>query len=205
MSPDELQRQVEQLRQDLQEERKIRAVLEQRLRELEVLAQTDPLTGLLNRRAIEAVARREVQRQQRYPSPLALGLLDVDHFREINARYLLPGGDEALRAVAQTLKGTLRAVDTVGRLGGDEFLVVAPATDGAGAAALAERLRAAVERSEVSYQGATIRLTCSLGFAVADTASMAEAMMHQAAQALSEAKTQGRNRCVVRVVTSDPR
>src|SRR5207248_3411978 len=75
--------------------------LQQRSRELEMLALTDPLTGLLNRRAIDDVARLEVRRHTRYHNALALGVIDADFFREINRRYLLPGGDQALIALAK--------------------------------------------------------------------------------------------------------
>src|SRR5262245_23190653 len=143
-------------------------LLQQRTRELEMLALTDPLTGLLNRRAIDDVARSELKRHARYRSPLALGILDADHFREINRRYLLPGGDQALIGLAKTLMSSLRTVDSVGRIGGEEFLVVAPETNLDGAAALAERIRAAVEQSRTSYKGEDIDVTVSLGFAVAD-------------------------------------
>src|SRR5437899_963678 len=71
-------------------------LLQQHAHKLEMLALTDPLTGLLNRRAIDDVARKEIHRHSRYPSTLALGLLDVDHFKNINTQYLLPGGDEVL-------------------------------------------------------------------------------------------------------------
>src|SRR5439155_25689708 len=70
--------------------------LEQKNKMLERLALTDPLTGLPNRRAMDRLAEKELRRRERYPSPLALGLIDVDHFKEINARYLLPGGDQVL-------------------------------------------------------------------------------------------------------------
>src|SRR5262249_8233247 len=98
-------------------------LLQQRSRELEMLALTDPLTGLLNRRAIDNYAGSEVKRHARYPSPLAIGVVDADHFKEINRSHLLPGGDAVLINLAQVLKGSLRTVDSVGRIGGEEFLL----------------------------------------------------------------------------------
>jgi diguanylate cyclase (GGDEF)-like protein len=174
-------------------------LLQQRTRELEMLALTDPLTGLLNRRAIDDVARSELKRHARYRSPLALGIIDADHFREINRRYLLPGGDQALIGLARTLTSSLRTVDSVGRIGGEEFLVVAPETNLEGAAVLAERIRAAVEQSQISYEGEAINVTVSLGFAVADAGVDCDydQLRHIAAAALSEAKANGRNRAVV--------
>jgi diguanylate cyclase len=176
-------------------------LLQQRTRELEMLALTDPLTGLLNRRAIDDVARSELKRHARYRgSPLALGIIDADHFREINRRYLLPGGDQALIGLARTLMSSLRTVDSVGRIGGEEFLVVAPETNLEGAAALAERIRAAVAQSRTSYKGEDIDVTVSLGFAVADIGVECDydQLRHLAAAALSDAKANGRNRAVVR-------
>ena len=168
--------------------------------EVERLARTDPLTGLPNRRAIEEAARGEVQRRDRYPNPLALGLVDADHFKDINSRHLHPGGDQALIGLAGALTSSLRATDRAGRFGGEEFLVVAPHTDRAGAATLAERIRAAVEQASIRYNGQTIRLTVSVGFVVveAEQRPTYEELMHAAAAALAAAKANGRNNCVVR-------
>jgi diguanylate cyclase (GGDEF)-like protein len=174
-------------------------LLQQRTRELETLALTDPLTGLLNRRAIDEVARRELKRHARYQSPLALGLIDADHFREINRRYLLPGGDQVLIGLAKTLKGSLREVDHVGRIGGEEFLVMAPETDLEGARVLAERIRTNVESAQIYYKEERIQVTVSVGFSVADAGATAEydQSKHIAALALAEAKAAGRNRSIV--------
>src|SRR5206468_4253149 len=100
-------------------------LLQQRTRELERLALTDPLTGLFNRRAIEELARFEMKRHARYPSPVALCILDADHFRRINTEYLLTGGDAVLKGLTRVLTGSLREVDSVGRVGGEEFVVIA--------------------------------------------------------------------------------
>jgi diguanylate cyclase (GGDEF)-like protein len=172
--------------------------------EMERQATTDPLTGLLNRRAIEAVAGYEVCRRARHPGPLALGLIDADHFKSINTRHLLPGGDQALIGLARALAGSLRATDRVGRFGGEEFLVVAPHTDTAGATALAERLRAAVEQTPVSYNGEVIAVTVSIGFAVAEVEETGNynELRHVAATSLADAKAAGRNCCVIRALGS---
>lgn len=200
----QLQRSQEQL---LDELRRLNQELEdrvrQRTRELETLAMTDPLTGLLNRRAIDNVAASELRRQARYPnSPLALGLIDADHFREINRRYLHTGGDEVLRGLARLLVTSIRSVDFVGRIGGEEFLVVAPETHLDGAAVLAERIRTTVERTPIVFRDQEIVITVSLGFVVAEPGSAAdyEQMKHLAAAALGEAKTLGRNRYVIRTL-----
>jgi diguanylate cyclase (GGDEF)-like protein len=195
-----LEQRVEERTRELQEAYHL---LQQRTRELETLALTDPLTGLLNRRAIDEVARRELKRHARYRSPLALGLIDADHFREINRLYLLPGGDQVLIGLAKTLKGSLREVDHVGRIGGEEFLVMAPETDLEGARVLAERIRTNVESAQIFYQDQRIQVTVSIGFSVADAGANAEydQSKHVAALALAEAKASGRNRSIVRNLT----
>jgi diguanylate cyclase (GGDEF)-like protein len=176
--------------------------LEQRSLDLEKLALTDPLTGLLNRRAIDDVARSEIRRRARYDSPLALGVIDVDHFKDINDRYLLPGGDHVLIHLAKTLSGLLRTVDSIGRIGGEEFLVVAPETTLDGALVMAERIRSAVERTPFVYEGAPIEpgVTISLGFAVAEAGAKVdfERLKYVSSAAMREAKAGGRNRAVVR-------
>jgi diguanylate cyclase (GGDEF)-like protein len=173
--------------------------LEQKNKMLEKLALTDPLTGLPNRRAMDRLTERELRRRDRYPSPLAMGLVDVDHFKQINAYYLLPGGDQVLVELGKCLRSSLRTVDLVGRIGGEEFLVIAPETDLEGAATLGERIRTTVERHDFTYKEHVIRVTVSIGFAVADGAKPAdyEQLKHVAAAALSEAKMTGRNRCII--------
>jgi diguanylate cyclase (GGDEF)-like protein len=176
--------------------------LQQRSRELEMLAMIDPLTGLLNRRAIDDVARSEVKRHGRYLSPLVLGLIDVDHFKEVNSRYLYTGGDEVLRSLAKTMANSLRNVDFLGRVGGEELLVVAPETDFEGARVLSERIRSTVESTSIPYNGQNMNVTVSVGFAVADKEIVVdyEQMKHAAAAALGEAKNAGRNCCIIRTL-----
>ena len=173
--------------------------LQQKNLMLEKLALTDPLTGLPNRRAIDRLADAEIRRRMRYPSSLALGLVDADHFKEINRQYLLPGGDQVLMDLAKVLIASIRTVDTVGRIGGEEFMVVAPETNVEGAVALAERIRSAIESFAFSYKDAPIQVTASVGFAVADLGVTTEydQLKHQAAAALGEAKATGRNRCII--------
>jgi diguanylate cyclase (GGDEF)-like protein len=207
---EELLEELRQLNLDLEkrvaertrELREANHLLQQRTRELEMLALTDPLTSLLNRRAIDDVARSELRRHARYHSPLALGVIDADYFREINRRYLLPGGDAALVGLARTLNSSLRTVDSVGRIGGEEFLVVAPETNHEGAVRLAERIRTEVERAPIAYKELQFEVTVSIGFAVVEGDGDAEydQLKHVASAALSEAKAGGRNRCVVRTL-----
>jgi diguanylate cyclase (GGDEF)-like protein len=180
--------------------------LEQKNKMLEKLALTDPLTSLPNRRAMDRLSERELRRRDRYPSPMALGLIDVDHFKKINSDFLLPGGDKVLVDLGKVLAASLRTVDVLGRIGGEEFLVIAPETNEEGAMVLAERIRINVEKHGFQYKEHTIPVTVSVGFAVAggETVSDYEQMKHVAASALAEAKLTGRNRCVVQTVVARP-
>ena len=125
--------------------------LEHKNKMLEKLALTDPLTNLPNRRAMDRLAERELRRRERYAGPLSIGLIDVDHFKAINDRYLLPGGDKVLSDLARCLTGSVRTVDFLGRIGGEEFMVIAPETDMEGAIVLGERIRTTVEKTEFHY------------------------------------------------------
>jgi diguanylate cyclase (GGDEF)-like protein len=176
--------------------------LEQKNKMLEKLALTDPLTGLPNRRAIDRLVERELRRRERYPSALALGILDVDHFKSINERFLLPGGDKVLVDLAKVLIGSLRTVDILGRIGGEEFMILAPETNLEGAMILGERIRSTVENAVFTFKNEVIPVRISIGWAVVETDVRAEyeTLKHFAAKALAEAKQTGRNRCVYHAV-----
>jgi diguanylate cyclase (GGDEF)-like protein len=179
------------------------AQLQQKNSILEKMSLTDPLTGLSNRRAIDRIARNELQRRSRLAAPLTMALIDIDHFKDINTNYLLPGGDHVLIWLAGVLQSSIRGLDSLGRIGGEEFLVIAPNTDVAGAVVLAERLRASVESGSTEYNGQSIKLTVSLGLAVVDTNVTVthDILRESAASALKEAKETGRNRSVIRQFT----
>jgi diguanylate cyclase len=180
--------------------------LEHKNKMLEKLALTDTLTNLPNRRAMDRLAERELRRRERYPGPLTVGVLDIDHFKQINDRYLLPGGDKVLMDLARCLTTSVRTVDFLGRIGGEEFMVIAPETDMEGAIVLGERIRTTVESTAFICKEETVVVHVSIGFAVADTAIETdyETMKHFAAAALSEAKNTGRNRCVYKLATKMP-
>lgn len=173
---------------------------------LEKMALTDSLTGLPNRRAVELIARKELLRRTRIEEPLALGLIDADHFKDINSAYLLVGGDHVLTWLGQSLQNALRGTDAIGRIGGEEFMIVAPSTDYSGAEVLAERLRTTIERERTIFRGTPIGVTVSLGFAVVDgnAAASFDELRATAAAALSEAKQRGRNRSIIRRIVPDP-
>lgn len=182
------------------------AQVQQKNRILEQMALTDPLTQLPNRRAVDLVARKELLRRVRTPCPVALGMIDADHFGQVNKTYSQIAGDHVLAWLAGALAGLIRASDSVGRVGGEEFMVVAPETDAGGAAVLGERLRAGVEAAATEFNGRPIRMTISIGFAAADAGTPVgyEQLREAAAEALKEAKEAGRNRCVVRAVPPPP-
>lgn len=199
----ELERRVEQRTQELEE---ANLQLQQKNAMLERLALTDELTGLPNRRATEQILLAEVRRRLRYPNSLAVALIDADNFKDINTRYLYPGGDAVLVALAKTLVNSLRGVDSVGRVGGEEFLVVTPENDLEGAWIVAERMRQNVEQSKIEYQGREIvGVTVSIGVAVAEENVLAtpDQLIHEAAVALGEAKALGRNRCIIRTIAAE--
>jgi diguanylate cyclase (GGDEF)-like protein len=131
-----------------------------------------------------------------------VGYIDVDHFKRVNTEYLLTGGDQVLRSLARILAGSVREVDSVGRVGGEEFLVIARETGTDGAAILAERIRSTVESNPVEYNGQNIPITVSVGFAAAEVGVPADhdEMVRLAAAALDHAKRTGRNRCEIRTV-----
>lgn len=178
--------------------------LEQKNHLLEKMALTDVLTGIPNRRAVELIARKELLRRARTTDPIAIGIIDVDHFKDINSAHLLVGGDHVLTWLAQLLQATVRSCDSIGRIGGEEFMIVAPNTDAVGIDILGERVRNTIERARTTYHGKTIGITVSIGFAAADPGSLFsfEELRVAAASALAEAKISGRNRCIIQRMSS---
>jgi diguanylate cyclase (GGDEF)-like protein len=155
------------------------------------LSRTDSLTGLRNPRAFEERLAEEVARAVRYGEPLSLLVVDVDGLKAINDRSGHHAGDVALRAVADALRAGARQIDLTARVGGDEFAVVAPRTDTAAAAALAERIR-----SLVMARGEP-RLTVSIGVVTTRDGRPSAASLREVADtALYAAKRGGRNRVV---------
>ena len=134
-------------------------------RELEQSARLDYLTGIYNRGAIEELAAGLIASTQRHGTPLALMVVDIDHFKRINDELGHAAGDKALAATVTMIHGLLRAGDLIGRLGGEEFLVLMPDTDAVQARTAAERMRAKVESAPVSFLGIERPLTVSIGVA----------------------------------------
>lgn len=163
---------------------------------LEALARTDPLTQLLNRRALLAQLAIEVERVRRYNAPLSVLMIDVDDFKSVNDTYGHLAGDQVLGELAQLLARVARSVDTVARYGGDEFVIAVPETDETGALAFAERLRDRIGEHPFEIgREEPISLTVSIG--VADFSEpkvgTAEDLLDCADRALYRAKAGGRN------------
>ena len=178
----------------------LNARLAQLNQELSVLSQTDPLTGLANRRAFDQRLAEEVSRAVRHQMPLALLVVDIDHFKAYNDHYGHPAGDVCLRQVAAVLSQCAgRPTDLVARLGGEEFAVLLPHQGGADAMQVAERCLRAVEAAAIAHAGSSItaHLTVSIGVAQSiETAHDGAALLAAADAALYAAKRQGRSRVV---------
>jgi diguanylate cyclase (GGDEF)-like protein len=159
------------------------------------------LTGLLRREAILEVLDHELERAQRYGRPLTLAMADLDYFKEVNDRFGHLAGDTLLKAIAQAAADGLRSADAIGRYGGEEFLVVLPETDIAGAVAVAEKIRGLVQKTTVPVDdGTLVRVTISIGLAsLRDDLPRqgrlaARDLIAAADRSLYEAKNGGRNR-----------
>jgi diguanylate cyclase (GGDEF)-like protein len=163
------------------------------------LARTDALTGVPNRREIMARLQAELERSDRSLRPVSLLMLDLDHFKAVNDRHGHATGDRVLQATAEAGLSVLRRIDSMGRIGGEEFLVVLPGANAEDARVAAERLRLAVAAASIPVADRTIGVTTSIGTATHLPGAMqitAERLVEAADAALYRAKEAGRN-CVV--------
>jgi diguanylate cyclase (GGDEF)-like protein len=124
-------------------------------------------------------------------------MMDIDHFKEINDEYGHAAGDQVLQTMADVCRKTFRKVDTVGRYGGEEFLIILPETGASQALIAAERLRSRIAQADFETQNARLQVTVSLGIASLETSSSLEGMVDQADKAMYAAKQAGRNRTKV--------
>jgi diguanylate cyclase (GGDEF)-like protein len=161
------------------------------------LATTDGLTGLLNRRAIYELGQQEWDRSLRFKRPLTVMIFDIDHFKSINDGYGHGVGDAVLTVVANKGKSAVRKTDRIGRIGGEEFLVICSETDADQAAVVAERIRTAIE-AEAFDEMPERQVTISMGVAQRAEDADLETLIARADEALYEAKESGRNRVVIR-------
>ena len=166
-------------------------------RRLEVLAHTDPLTAVLNRRALTERLNSELERVKRYETQVSLLLIDIDHFKRVNDSYGHLVGDDVLTDVGALLQSAVRSVDVVARYGGEEFVIALPETGLMGATVFAERIRELIEEHRFSHAGGSeLHLTASVGVACYPSPGLetVEDLLATADQALYRAKAEGRNR-----------
>lgn len=185
------------------------ALLRQQQTELQALATTDALTGLMNRRALMQRMEWERAYAQRHATPLSVLMLDIDHFKRVNDQWGHPAGDAVLQQVAQLMRQSVRKTDVVARLGGEEFVLLLPRTSQVGAAHVAEQLRLCIAQTPLHWAGMAEGNTVALPVSISVTVSMglvcvpaghladAETLIQRADQALYRAKHLGRNRVEV--------
>ena len=160
-------------------------------------SRTDPLTGLGNRRHFDEQLARVLDEADRYERTCALILTDIDHFKQVNDSFGHEAGDEVLKTVAGVLRAGARSTDIWARVGGEEFCLLLPESELAGALEFAQRLRKEVERAVVRWRGAEVRVTCSFGVATygKSAGQVKRGRLYGLAdQALYRAKQGGRNR-----------
>jgi diguanylate cyclase (GGDEF)-like protein len=194
-----LEHAVEIRTQDLEREK---AELLRAREQMRHYAEHDDLTGLWNHRIIVDRLRQEVDRSQREGSPLSLILVDLDHFKNVNDTFGHPSGDLVLKEISAVLQSSVRSYDWVGRYGGEEFLLILPGSNFAGARVRAENMRIAVQAAHIHDGERVIPITASFGVA-AGFPSQYEILIQTADEALYRAKDNGRN-CVIATEIEPP-
>ncbi|MBR7800647.1 GGDEF domain-containing protein [Undibacterium fentianense] len=170
--------------------------------QLNTLATTDSLTGLLNRRSFEKQAQRELQYSKRTNLPVSLLVIDVDHFKRINDESGHLAGDEVLRQLAQLMTNAVRTNDYIARYGGEEFCILLPNTQSEQAHILAERIRILFSQLDIAWHDK--KLTCTVSIGVTDSSAGIEefeSLLSTADQAMYAAKRAGRNRVLIQACT----
>ena len=190
----DLQRQSERLLRADEERERLLSRLREQTEDFARLAHEDPLTGLPNRRRFDEALAHEFARSVRSGEPWSLAMIDIDHFKQVNDRYSHAVGDEALRAVAGVLRARDRGMDTVARLGGEEFALLMPHATAEQAVGVCERLREAVRSHDCGGIAPGLAVTISIGVAAWPDHADAAAVMEAADAALYRAKAGGRDR-----------
>jgi two-component system, cell cycle response regulator len=197
---EELQARLQVGRRTLALQAHLLAVQEQ----LAALAARDPLTGILNRRTILQRLAEELSRVTRQGGRLTVGMCDLDHFKAVNDTYGHQAGDDVLRGFTASVQAQLRKYDSIGRYGGEEFLVIAPGVHGSADAGLFERLCDRVSRVPLPTTRGAVSITVSIGVASADRSSTVDTLLGAADAALYRAKAEGRNRVAYGPAASTP-
>jgi diguanylate cyclase (GGDEF)-like protein len=169
------------------------------LTNLSKLVLEDSLTGLFNRRYFDRALEGEMERNARDHRPLALAIIDIDHFKRVNDTWGHDGGDEVLKAVARIMNKNIRQTDILLRIGGEEFAVIMPNVRYQIAENVMERLRLDIENSTITVNSKKLRVSVSVGIAVREANKLvsAEKLYKQADRALYQAKETGRNKVVL--------
>lgn len=189
-----LQKNVEESRVELDATRKRLDQVTAELERSHSLARIDPLTGSVNRRGMDEIVDREISRARRTKTPLALAILDIDHFKHVNDEYGHDTGDQALVHLVTVIKAGLRETDVVCRYGGEEFAVVLPGSALQGAMFVVDRLRAKVEKTRLPVSSGLLQICFSAGVAELAGDDGRDALLKRADKALYAAKRAGRNR-----------
>ncbi|WP_396587957.1 diguanylate cyclase domain-containing protein [Bermanella sp. R86510] len=184
-------RQLHQRQQHLIESKLDSRIQLERANLMKELSETDSLTGLSNRRKLDDILASEIGRSNRYHSPLSVILADIDHFKRVNDEHGHLKGDEIICRVGDLLKQHTRETDTIGRWGGEEFLLVCPGIDQVEAVGLAEKIR---ELLEATQQGDGIQVTASFGVAALQDNDTVDSLVSRADRGLYKSKQSGRNR-----------
>ncbi|HEV2132490.1 MAG TPA: diguanylate cyclase [Longimicrobiaceae bacterium] len=186
---------IKRLQDELDEKNRELEVANKRLRKLSI---TDGLTGLFNHRHVYELLHEEFERSKRTEEPIAIAMLDLDRFKQVNDTYGHPTGDVILYETAKILRDAAREIDMAGRYGGEEFIVILPGTTEEAAAKFAERIRSRVESHVFRDEATEVRMTVSSGVASYPMLDVDEpgALIKRADEALYAAKEGGRNRVV---------
>ena len=182
---------------DITDRKLAEAALREARQQAEALARIDPLTAVPNRRAFYERMARVFDSLRREPSPICLAMVDVDHFKRFNDTHGHVFGDEVLVSLCRYFTAHLRPDDEAFRFGGEEFVILLPDTDAAGALRLAERLREGIAQMPLRHAGRVEHVTCSIGIAAYAGDTDVDAWLGRADEAMYAAKASGRNCCVV--------
>jgi diguanylate cyclase (GGDEF)-like protein len=164
-------------------------------------ATRDGLTGLLNRRAVDLQAEAAVRFAARHEIALSCLMIDIDHFKGINDTFGHAAGDEVIRQTASRITAACRTSDVIGRYGGEEFLLLLPATDADAAMTTGDKLRRVISERPIEFDGLEIQITTSVGVAESEAANTTASLVARADRALYEAKRLGRNRTELAVAS----
>jgi diguanylate cyclase (GGDEF)-like protein len=170
-------------------------------KKLAIAAKTDPLTGLMNRKAFMGMAEYEKKRFARSKKPFSIIMCDIDHFKSINDSMGHDAGDYVLVQIAELLRKSVRQQDTVCRWGGEEFIILLPETNLSGGKKLADKLRKTIESEEFYFNSRKLKITMSFGITFCEENVTVYSYIKEADELMYQAKKSGRNRIVTNQVT----